>query len=139
MAITRNCVEARHVVKKIQTIQQMNATTASKVKTEEDHPAYAKICEKWKKDKEILIIKHKQNSPYQEARKIIEVQFSKSSNAAVAKENLEKEHQQAKQKIRNTNTENSNNGSWWLAQICQRPQIYFTAYNNTNNWLYSRN
>ena len=39
---------------------------------EGDHPGYAKICEKWKKEKEILIIKHKQNIPYPEARKILE-------------------------------------------------------------------
>ena len=48
-----------------------------------------KISDKWKK--EILIIKHKQNIPYQEARKIIEAQYSKSSSASATKENVEKE------------------------------------------------
>ena len=41
--------------------------------------------------RKILIIKHKQNIPYPEARKIIETQYSKSSNASATRGNLEKE------------------------------------------------
>ena len=60
---------------------------------EGDHPAYAKICEKWKKEKGILIIKHKHNIPYQEARRMIEAKYPKLSYASATQGNLEKEQQ----------------------------------------------
>ena len=37
-----------------------------------DHPSYSKNCEKWLKEKEIQIIRTKQNLSYPEARKIVE-------------------------------------------------------------------
>ena len=36
-----------------------------------DHPVYARYCENWKLEKEILGIKHRNNIPYNEARKMI--------------------------------------------------------------------
>ena len=36
-----------------------------------DHPIYARSCESWKLEKEILGIKHRNNIPFNEARKII--------------------------------------------------------------------
>ena len=71
---------------------------------EGDHLAYAKICGKKKKN---LIIKHKQNIPYQEARKIMEAQYSKSSYASATKGNLEKK-KTSKKNLRNANQKNSN-------------------------------
>ena len=58
-----------------------------------DHPVYAKICENWRKEKEILTIQHEQNISYQEARKIVEGQYPKLSYASATEENLEKEQQ----------------------------------------------
>ena len=39
---------------------------------DEDHPSYTRSCPAWKKEKEILTIKHTRNIPYPEARKIVE-------------------------------------------------------------------
>ena len=36
-----------------------------------DHPVYARCCKSWKLEKEILGIKHRNNIPYNEARKMI--------------------------------------------------------------------
>ena len=36
-----------------------------------DHPVYARSWNSWKLEKEILAIKHKNNTPYHEAQKIV--------------------------------------------------------------------
>ena len=53
-----------------------------------DHPAYNRICPKWKTEKEILKVKFQNNIPFHEARKQVEgpaTDPSKSSYANVAK------------------------------------------------------
>ena len=36
-----------------------------------DHPEYARSCESWRQEKEILTVKHQNNIPYYEARKLV--------------------------------------------------------------------
>lgn len=47
------------------TILQMSAQTGANVKTGEDYPAYAKVCNVWKKRK-IITVKQKQNISFPE-------------------------------------------------------------------------
>ena len=45
----------------------------------EDHSSYTRSCSVWKKEKEILIIKHTRNIPYPEAQKIVESYIKKQN------------------------------------------------------------
>ena len=36
-----------------------------------DHPVYARSCESWRQEKEMLTVKHQNNIPYYEARKLV--------------------------------------------------------------------
>lgn len=53
----------------------------------EDHPAYSRTCQKWKKEKEIMTVKYTRNLPYPEARKIVESYMKNSTYAEKAKTN----------------------------------------------------
>lgn len=50
-----------------------------------DHPVYARVCEKWKKEKEILTLKHTKNISFLEARKIIEASRKEKTYSQVVK------------------------------------------------------
>ena len=36
-----------------------------------DHPVYARSCESWRQEKEVLTVKHQNDIPYNEARKLV--------------------------------------------------------------------
>ena len=57
----------------------------------EDHLSYTRSCPAWKKEKEILTIKHTRNIPYPEARKIVEgyIKNKTYSQNKVKKENYQ--------------------------------------------------
>ena len=51
----------------------------------QDHPAYARSCNVYKKEKEILEMKHKRNVPFLEVSKIVKTYMGESSYASVAR------------------------------------------------------
>ena len=51
----------------------------------QNHPAYARSCEAYKKEKEIFEVKHKRNVSFLEARKIVGTHMSENSYASVAR------------------------------------------------------
>ena len=53
----------------------------------EDHPSYTRSCPAWKKEKEILTIKHTKNIPYPEARKIVEGYIKNKTYSQISKNN----------------------------------------------------
>ena len=52
---------------------------------EGDHPAYAKICEHWKREKEIMTVKHTRNISFPEAKKVVAGYMQGKSYSQVAK------------------------------------------------------
>ena len=50
----------------------------------QDHPAYARSCDVYKKEKEILEVKHKKNVSFLEARKIVGIYMGENSYTSVA-------------------------------------------------------
>ena len=50
-----------------------------------DHPAYARTCTVYQKEKEIIEVKHKRNVSFLEARRIVGSYMGKSSYASVAR------------------------------------------------------
>ena len=48
-----------------------------------DHPVYARSCESWRLEREILGIKHKNNTPYNEARKMVKGSKTATNSLAV--------------------------------------------------------
>ena len=68
-----------NVERENQTIPPSTAISKTDVPTcSEDHPSYTRSCPAWKKEKEILTIKHTRNIPYPEARKIVEGYIKKT-------------------------------------------------------------
>ena len=51
----------------------------------QDHPAYARSCDVYKKEKEILEVKHKRNVSFLEARKIVGTYMRENSYTSVAR------------------------------------------------------
>ena len=51
-----------------------------------DHPVYARSCESWRQEKEVLTIKHQSNIPYDEARKLV-VGFKTTTYSQVVQRN----------------------------------------------------
>ena len=58
---------------------------------DEDHPSYTRSCPAWKKEKEILTIKHTKNIPYPEARKIVEGYIKNKTYSQISQNNPKKE------------------------------------------------
>ena len=54
------------------------------VNCRQNHPAYIRSCEAYKKEKEILEVKHKRNVSFLEARKIVGTYMSENSSVSVA-------------------------------------------------------
>ena len=52
---------------------------------QQDHPAYAKTCAVYQKEKEIIEVKHKRNASFLEARRIVGSYRGESSYASVAR------------------------------------------------------
>ena len=55
-----------------------------------DHPAYAKNCDKWKSEREVMEVKHTRNIPFPEARKMVEA-YSRRTTYARAVQGQPKE------------------------------------------------
>ena len=51
----------------------------------QDHPAYARSCAVYQKEKEIIEVKHKRNVSFLEARRIVGSYMGESSYASVAR------------------------------------------------------
>ena len=51
----------------------------------QDHPAYARSCDTYKKEKEIFEVRHKRNVSFPEARKIVKSFMRESSYTSVAR------------------------------------------------------
>ena len=51
----------------------------------QDHPAYSKSRDASKKEKKVLVVKHKINVSFQEGRKIVGTYMGENSNASVAR------------------------------------------------------
>ena len=51
---------------------------------QQDHPAYARFCDVYKKEKEIIEVKHKRNVSFLEARKIVGSYMGENRYASVA-------------------------------------------------------
>ena len=76
MDIMRITVEERkcagNVVNKILITNINDCNFPNKyAKCGEDHPVYSRSCESWRQEKEILKVKHRNNIPFLEARKIV--------------------------------------------------------------------
>ena len=60
-----------NVVNKILITTLMNVNFQINVLTDGDHPVYARSCDSWKLQNEIMAIKHRSNIPYHKALKIV--------------------------------------------------------------------
>ena len=64
---------------------------------DEDHPSYSRSCPAWKKEKEILTIKHTKNIPYPEARKLVEGYIKNKTYAQISQNNPKTESKKKKE------------------------------------------
>ena len=94
------------------------------VNCRQDHQAYARSCDVYKKEKEILKVKHKRNVSFLEARKIVRTYMGENSYASVA---------QRADTIETINIEHSwRNWSSWKRMIGQSFKSTWKDYTRPN-------